>query len=166
MDFVHDKTHHGEKLKLLTVVDECSKEPLEIRVEKKMKSLDVLETLDELFQEHGQPSYIRTDNGPEFISKLLQGWLKEQGVQPLTIEPGSPWENGFVESFNGKLRDECLNEEIFLSRAECQTLCDWYRQHYLWERPHQSLGGKTPMEFLATYQSQKAPEGPEGTRPN
>ncbi len=146
MDFVHDLTWHGGKIKFLTVLDEGCRECLEIRAEKRMGSREVLETLDELMNEHGAPKYIRTDNGPEFVANELRNWLEKKGVQVLYIEPGSPWQNGFIESFNGKFRDECLNQEVFLSKAEAQVVVDWWRQVYNWERPHSSLDGKTPME--------------------
>ena len=148
-DFVHDRTEYGHKLKMLTVVDEYTRECLEIRVEKRMRSRDVLETLDELMTERGKPKYTRSDNGPEFIAKRLQAWIEEQGVKPLYIEPGSPWENGYVESFNGKLRDECLNEEIFWSRGEAQVILDGFRKEFNRERPHRSLGQRTPAEVAA-----------------
>jgi len=146
MDFVHDQTWFGGKVKFLTVLDEGCRECLEIRAEKRIRSRDVLETLDELMTEHGTPKYMRVDNGPEFVATELREWLESKGVQVLYIEPGSPWQNGFIESFNGKFRDECLNQEVFLSKAEAQVVVDWWRQVYNWERPHSSLGGKTPME--------------------
>jgi len=146
MDFVHDLTWFGGKVKFLTVLDEGCRECLEIRAEKRMRSRDVLETLDELMTEYGTPKYMRVDNGPEFVAWELRNWLEEKGVEVLYISPGSPWQNGFIESFNGKFRDECLNQEIFLSKAEAQVVVDWWRQVYNWERPHSSLGGKTPME--------------------
>jgi putative transposase len=146
MDFVHDRTKHGGKLKILTVIDEGSRECLEIRTEKQMTGRDVLETLDELMQEHGRPEFIRSDNGSEFINKELRKWLYDHGVQPVYIEPGSPWQNGYIESFNGKFRDECLNEELFLSKTEAQVVVDWWRQAYNWERPHRSLNGMAPSE--------------------
>jgi transposase InsO family protein len=149
MDFVHDLTWFGGKVKFLTVLDEGCRQCLEIRAEKRMRSRDVLETLDELITEYGAPKYIRVDNGPEFVAHELHDWLVEKGVEVLYIEPGSPWQNGFIESFNGKFRDECLNQEIFLSKAEAQVVVDWWRQVYNWERPHSSLGGKTPMEARA-----------------
>ena len=148
-DFVHHKTELGQKLKMLTVVDEYTRECLEIRVEKKMTSQEVLETLDELMTERGIPKHTRTDNGPEFISATLYKWLRDKGVEPMYIEPGSPWENGYVERFNGSLRDECLNEELFCSRAESQVIVDWWRRIYNRERPHQSLKGKTPAQVSA-----------------
>lgn len=145
-DFVHHKTELGQKLKMLTVIDEYTRECLEIRVEKKMTSQEVLETLDELMTERGVPKHTRTDNGPEFIAQALHTWLREKGVEPMYIEPGCPWENGYVESFNGSFRDECLNEKLFWSRAEARVIVDWWRQIYNSERPHRSLKGKTPVE--------------------
>lgn len=147
MDFMHDRTEYGDKLKLLTVLDEYSREALEIRVEKRITSLDVIETLDELFTERGAPRYIRTDNGPEFTAKNLRRWLERQGVELIHIRPGSPWENGYNESFNGKLREECLNEELFYSRAEAQVVVDWWRRVYNMDRPHSSLGYRTPHQI-------------------
>ncbi len=149
LDFLHERTEYGQKLKILTVIDEYSRESLEIRVEKRMTSLDVMETLDELMFEHGVPRYVRTDNGPEFVAKRLQRWLRERGTEPIQIDPGSPWQNGYIESFNGKLRDECLNEELFFSRGEAQVIVDWWRQVYNNERPHSSLGYRTPAEVAA-----------------
>ena len=153
MDFVHEMTHSGAKIKFLTVLDEGCRECLEIRAEKRMTGRDVLETLDELMQEYGMPEYIRVDNGPEFVSKELRNWLDEKGVKVVYIEPGSPWQNGYIESFNGKFRDECLNQEIFLSRREAQVVVDWWRQVYNWERPHSSLKGKTPVEARLEFSS-------------
>jgi transposase InsO family protein len=146
MDFVQDRTRHGERLKILTVLDEGSRECLEIRVGSRMTGRDVLETLDELMAEHGRPEYIRSDNGSEFIHLELKKWLYDHGVQPVYIEPGNPWQNGYIESFNSKFRDECLNEEVFLSRTEAQVVVDWWRRVYNWERPHRALKGRTPME--------------------
>ena len=151
-DFVHDRTEYGTKLKLLTVLDEYTRECLEIRVEKKMDSRHVLETLDELMTERGIPRHTRSDNGPEFVAKQLTTWLHDKGVQPVYIAPGSPWQNGFIESFNGKLRDECLNEEVFWSRAEAQVVVDWWRRVYNTERPHRSLQFQTPIEVANTSQ--------------
>ncbi len=141
-----DKTHGGRKLKILTVMDEYTRECLEIRVEGRLRSRDVIETLDELMSERGAPRYTRSDNGPEFTAKELKDWLKDKGVRPMFIEPGSPWENGFIESFNGKLRDECLEEEIFWTRDEAQVMVDWYRKVYNHHRPHSSLQYQTPAE--------------------
>ncbi len=134
---------------MLTVVDEYTRECLEIRVEKRMTSREVMETFDELIHDRGRPDHIRSDNESVFIAKELVKWLRMQGVEPVTIEPGSPWENGFVESFNGKFRDECLDEELFWSRGEAQVVVDWWRNMYNQERPHSSLGYETPSEFAA-----------------
>lgn len=146
-DFIHGRTEYGEKLKMLTVLDEYTRECLEIRVEKRMDSNGVLETLDELMTERGAPRYTRTDNGPEFVAGKLRRWLREKGVLPVLIDPGSPWQNGFVESFHGKLRDECLDGEMFFSRAEAQVIVDGFRQEYNTERPHSALGYKTPAQM-------------------
>jgi len=148
-DFLHDRTQYGQKLKILVVVDEYTRECLEIRVEKRMDSRHVIETLDELIEERGAPKHVRCDNGPEFIASRLQDWLITKQVKPMYIEPGSPWENGYVESFNGKLRDECLNEEIFWSRGEAQVIVDWWRYMYNHVRMHSSLDYKTPAEMAA-----------------
>ena len=149
MDFLFDLTVYGLQLKILTIIDEFSRESLEIRVEKRLTSADLIETLDQLFAEYGKPVFIRTDNGPEFIAKKLEAWLEEQGVKLIHIEPGSPWPNGYIESFNGKFREECLNEELFYSRAEAQVVADWYREVYNTERPHSSLGYLTPSEYAS-----------------
>ena len=152
-DFLWDRTESGQRLKILAVVDEFTRESLEIRVEPKMDSRHVLETLDELIQERGRPEFMRSDNGSEFVAGRVKNWLVRQGTTPLYIEPGSPWENGFVESFNSRLRDECLNEEIFYSRGECQVVLDWWREVYNRERPHSALGFKTPAEVAEQYQT-------------
>ena len=148
-DFVFERTPYGRKLKMLVVIDEFTRECLEIRVEGRMRWQDVLETLDELIAERGAPTFTRTDNGSEFIAIELRKWLREKGITPIYIEPGSPWQNGFVESFNGKFRDECLDQEIFYSRGEAQVIVDWYRKSYNEERPHSSLGYLTPAEMAA-----------------
>ena len=153
-DFMFDKTHSGRKLKILTVMDDHTRECLEIRVEGRLRSRDVIETLDELMSERGAPRYTRSDNGPEFIARELTDWLKDKGVRPMFIEPGSPWENGFIESFNGKLRDECLEEEIFWTRHEAQVIVDWYRQVYNHHRPHSSLQYQTPAEVAQGARTQ------------
>jgi transposase InsO family protein len=115
-DFVHERTHDGRALRMLTMVDEFTRECLAIEVGRKLNSQDVLRVLARLFLQHGTPEYIRSDNGSEFTAKAVRGWLERIGVQTLFIEPGSPWENGYVESFNGKLRDELLNAEVWRRR--------------------------------------------------
>ena len=124
------RTHDGRALKLLTVLDEHTRECLAIVVARKIRAHDVLEVLADLFVRHGPPEYLRSDNGPEFTAKLVRRWLGRVGVETLFIEPGSPWENGYNESFNGKLRDELLNGEIFYSLAEADVLVEQWRREY------------------------------------
>jgi transposase InsO family protein len=143
-DFVSETTHDGRKLRLLTVIDEYTRECLAIRVQRRMTSHDVLYTLSELFLEYGIPEHIRSDNGPEFVAKAVRQWLSNLGVRTLFIEPGSPWENGYVESFNGKLRDELLNGELFYTLKEAQILVEHWRREHNHLRPHSSLGGRPP----------------------
>ncbi len=121
-DFVADRTHDSRPIKMLTVIDEYSRECLAIVTERNLKSDDVLDCLTEMFIRHGAPEYIRSDNGSELTAKMVRRWLSNIGVQTLYIEPGSPWENGYIESFNGKLRDELLNGEIFYTLKEAKTL--------------------------------------------
>ena len=156
-DFVQDKTKDGRKIRMLTVIDEHTRECHAIEPQRRLRSQDVLETISELFLEHGVPEHIRSDNGPEFIAIALRAWLKRVGVRTLYIEPGSPWENGYNESFNGKLRDELLNGELFYSLKEAQIIIERWRQHYNKVRPHSSLGyrppapeTKTPVDLLST----------------
>ena len=143
-DFVALRTHDGRALKLLTVLDEHTRECLAIVVARKIRSHDVLEVLADLFVRHGPPEYLRSDNGPEFTAKLVRWWLGRVGVEMLFIEPGSPWENGYNESFNGKLRDELLNGEIFYSLAEAAVLVEQWRREYNTVRPHSACGGLPP----------------------
>ena len=132
------------RLKLLTVLDEHTRECLAIVVARKIRAHDVLEVLADLFVRHGPPEYLRSDNGPEFSAKLVRRWLGRVGVEMLFIEPGSPWENGYNESFNGKLRDELLNGEIFYSLAEAAVLVEQWRREYNTVRPHSACGGFPP----------------------
>ena len=143
-DFVMDRTHDGRSLKMLTLVDEFTRECLAIDVERGIKSGDVIDRLTEVFVERGTPDYIRSDNGPEFIAEALKKWVHGLGVDTLFIEPGSPWENGYVESFNGKLRDEMLNMEVFDTLLEAQVLVERWRIEYNTFRPHSSLGYRPP----------------------
>jgi len=131
-------------LKMLTLIDEYSRECLAIDVERSLKSIQVLERLGDLFLERGTPTYIRSDNGPEFTAHPIRDWLQRLGVQTLFIEPGSPWENGYVESFNGKFRDECLNGELFYTLGEAKILIEGWRREYNTIRPHSSLGYRPP----------------------
>jgi transposase InsO family protein len=129
---------------MLTLIDEYTRESLAIRVERRLRSQDVIETLADAMLARGIPEHIRSDNGPEFVAKSLRKWLAGLGTKPLYIEPGSPWENGYCESFNSKLRDECLNGEIFYSLKEAQIVIERWRIHYNTPRPHSSLGYRPP----------------------
>ena len=143
-DFVQDRTHNGKAFRMLTVIDEHTRECLAIKVDRKLNSTDVVETLADLFLEKGTPDYIRSDNGSEFTAKLVREWLDWIGPDTLFIEPGSPWENGYNESFNGKLRDELLNGEIFYTLKEAKIIIEQWRRHYNTIRPHSSLGYRPP----------------------
>jgi transposase InsO family protein len=141
---VADRTRDGRAIKILTVIDEYSRESLAIVVARKIKSDDVLHCLTDLFVKYEPPEHIRSDNGPEFTAKAVRNWLGRIGVKTLFIEPGSPWENGYNESFNGKLRDEVLNREIFYTLKEAQVIIERWRQEYNIYRPHSSLGYRPP----------------------
>jgi transposase InsO family protein len=143
-DFVLTRTHDGRPLRLLTIVDEHTRECLMIRVARRLNSEDVLECLASLFVYRGVPRYIRSDNGSEFTATAVREWLGEVGVQTLFIEPGSPWENGYIESFNGKLADELLEREVFDTLCEAKVLIERWRVHYNTVRPHSSLGYRPP----------------------
>lgn len=143
-DFVQDRTHDGRPFRILNLIDEYTKECLASFTKRRIRSQDVILVLAELFLTKGIPKHIRSDNGPEFIAKKLIHWLKQLEVAPLFIEPGSPWENGYCESFNGKMRYEFLNGEIFYSLFEAQVLIEKWRVHYNTVRPHSSLGGRPP----------------------
>ena len=143
-DFVADRTHDGRPLRMLTIVDEHTRECLAIDVARRLGSNDVLERLADLFVQRGTPDYIRSDNGPEFTAHAVRGWLERVGVKTLFIEPGSPWENGYVESFNGKFRDEFLNGELFYTLTEAKVLTERWRNDYNRIRPHRALGYRPP----------------------
>ena len=143
-DFVHDRTYNGKAIRMLNVLDEHTRECLAIEVDRKLNSRNVMDVLSQLFIEHGTPQYIRSDNGPEFIAKQLRWWLKRNKINTLFIEPGSPWENGYIESFNGKLRDELLKREIFDTLFEAKVLIERWRYEYNTVRPHSSLGYRPP----------------------
>lgn len=143
-DFVAERTHNGRAFRMLTVVDEYTRECLAIKVERKLSSTQVLDVLADLFLKRGTPKFIRSDNGPEFCAEAVKSWLKRLKVNTLFIEPGSPWENGYIESFNGKLRDELLNGEVFTTLKEAQVLIGDWKNHYNHIRPHSSLGYRPP----------------------
>ena len=143
-DFVAARTHEGRPIRLLTLIDEYTRECLSIDVARQLRSDDVLGRLTDLFIRRGVPEHIRSDNGPEFTAKAVRGWLGRLGVKTLFIEPGSPWENGYIESFNGKMRDELLNREIFTTLLEAKVLVERWRQEYNQVRLHSSLGYRPP----------------------
>jgi len=143
-DFVFDRTHDGRPIRMLTLVDESTRESLAIDVERRLDSEAVLDRLEQLFVTRGTPDFIRSDNGPEFTADAVRDWLPRVGVDTPFITPGSPWENGYIESFNGKLRDELLNGEIFYTLDEAKVLIERWRQEYNTFRPHSSLGYRTP----------------------
>jgi transposase InsO family protein len=143
-DFVACRTEDGRAVRMLTVIDEFTRECMAIRTARRIRSDDVIHTLTELFVLNGVPEHIRSDNGPEFTARVVRDWLERVGVKTLFIEPCSPWENGYNESFNGKLRDELLNREIFYSLKEAQILTERWRKGYNTIRPHSSLGYRPP----------------------
>jgi putative transposase len=147
-DFVHDACANGQKLKCLTVIDEFTKESLAIDVAGSIRSKQVIEVLSRLVSQHGAPRYLRSDNGPEFVSRAILQWARDAGVDMALIEPGKPWQNGVDESFNGKFRDECLSMEWFRNRTEARVVIEQWRRHYNEIRPHSSLGYQTPREFV------------------
>jgi putative transposase len=154
-DFVMDQTSDGKRLKLLPVVDEFTRECLAIEVERHFTARDVVATLKYLFELRGAPRFIRSDNGPEFIALAVKAWLKDSGCGTLYIEPGSPWENAYVESFNGKLEDELLDREQFETLKEAKVLVEDHRLDYNHRRPHSALGYLTPAAFAASYKKTK-----------
>jgi transposase InsO family protein len=148
-DFVYDRTTSGSQLKWLSVVDEYTRECLALKVDRGITSEDVIDTLSELFAMRGVPKHIRSDNGPEFIAHALRRWLGQVGVDAMYIAPGSPWENGYAESFHGRLRDEFLAMEIFDGVRDARALTASWRDEYNTQRPHSSLGYQTPARFAA-----------------
>ncbi len=165
-DFVMARTSNGRPLRMLNIIDEYTRECLCIKVARKITAQDVLEALFDLIVEKGLPDHIRSDNGPEFTAKAVREWLSKIGVQTLFIEPGSPWENGYIESFNGKFRDELLNGEIFTTLLEARVLIENWRREYNHIRPHSSLGFRPPapqavssVEFKRPFMPIQPPDG-------
>jgi len=152
-DILSERLENGRLVKLLVVMDEFTRESLAIDVNKRVKGEDVVEVLRYLFAVRGEPDYIRSDNGPEFASKAVKKWLANCGVKTLFVAPGSPWENGYIESFNSKLRDELLNRELFLHIDELRYVADRWCLDYNHYRPHSSLDYMAPAAFAATCQS-------------
>ena len=152
-DFVFDACANGQQLKCLTVIDEFTRECLAIDVAGSIRSGRVIEVLTRLISERGAPRYLRSDNGPEFVSRAILEWLAEERIETALIDPGKPWQNADNESFNGKFRDECLSLEWFRSRREARILIETWRRHYNHVRPHSSLKDLTPIEFKTRYDS-------------
>ncbi len=157
-DFVMDRTEDGRRLKMLAVVDEYTRECLALGVERSITAEDVVRTLAALFDRRGEPSFVRSDNGPEFIAFAVKRWLEVSGVKTLYIEAGSPWENAYAETFISRLGDELLKREVFTNLLEAKVLVEEYRNHYNHRRPHSSLGYRTPVEFAASCEPAKADE--------
>lgn len=153
-DFVHDACANGQRLKILTLTDEVTRESLAIEVATTIRSPRVLTVLEQVIRRRGAPMYVRSDNGPEFVARVVQRWLQTQHVQTVYIQPGSPWQNAYGESFNGRLRDECLNVEWFRNLAEAKAVIGAWQRHYHQERPHSSLGYQTPHAFRLAQEGQ------------
>lgn len=151
-DFISDATTRGGTLRMLTILDEHTRECHVLRADRALKSADVLEWMGKAIAEHGAPEYLRSDNGPEFIAKEVQRWLAAHQIKTIYIEPGSPWMNGFVESFHGRFRDECLNREQLWTLTEARVVFEDFRTHYNHHRPHSKLGYQSPKRFAATIQ--------------
>lgn len=156
-DFTEDRTERGGKLRTFNVVDEFTRECLHIRVDRSIGATKVIASLEWLFLLHGAPRHIRSDNGPELVAKALQSWLEERGAKTIYITPGSPWENAYIESFNDKFRDECLNMHVFTDGRHAQEVIEAWRNEYNTERPHSSLGYKTPSEVAAQWRNSSRP---------
>ncbi len=146
-DFVADQTARGTRIRVLTLLDEYTREWLGVRVDWSIRATDVKDVLESAMEKYGRPEHIRSDNGPEFVAHEIQTWLKAEGIGAMYITPGSPWENGYIESFHGKFRDECLNRESFDSLTEARVVIGQWRLQYNQQRPHSSLGNKTPEAF-------------------
>ena len=165
-DFVEDRTHDGRKYRMLNIIDEFTRECLAIRVNRKLNSTDVIDILSDLFIMRGVPGHVRSDNGPEFVAKAVQDWIRAVGAKTAYIEPGSPWENGYCESFNSKLRDELLDGEIFYTLEEARVIIENWRRHYNEVRPHSSLGYKPPAPevLISTRPAAQPKPAPPGAQ--
>ncbi len=156
MDFMADALHTGRRFRTLNILDDFTREALAMHVDTSIRGIRVVEVLDGLRTTRGLPAVVVTDNGPEFISKAVDAWMYEHGVDHQFIEPGKPQQNGYVESFNGKVRDECLNQHCFATLAQARQIIDEYQRDYNEERPHQALGYLTPVAFVRQLQDQAA----------
>ncbi len=159
-DFIADATVRGGSLRMLTVLDEHTRECHVLRADRALKSADVIELVKGAIAQHGAPEYIRSDNGSEFIAKELQRWLADNKIKTIYIEPGSPWQNGFVESFHGRFRDECLNREQLWTLTEARVVIEDYRNKYNQKRPHSRLGYQSPARYAASLYPSLAPVRP------
>lgn len=159
VDFIQDQTITGRKLRMLTVTDEFTRESLGIEVGLRLTAEKVAEVLAGILAKRDAPGHLRSDNGPEFIALALRGFLHKSGVKTAYIEPGSPWQNGFAESFHSRFRDEFLNGEVFLSLKDAQVRVEMWRSWYNTERPHSSLGYKTPGEFAERWKEDSRASG-------
>jgi len=154
-DFVHCRTDDGKAFRTLNILDEFTRECLTIRVKRRLNSVDVIDALSDLFILRGVPAFIRSDNGPEFVAEDVRKWIDAVGAKTAFIEPGSPWENGYCESFNGRMRDELLNGEIFNSLREAQIIIEEWRKHYNTKRPHSALGYRPPAPETIVQMDQR-----------
>jgi transposase InsO family protein len=162
-DFIHDRDEAGRPLKWLLIEDEFTREGLAVEVGRSIKALDVIDTLASVMLIRGLPGHIRSDNGPEFIARVIRRYLQKAGVATLYVEPGSPWQNGYAESFGGKFRDELLNSELFVDLAEARELSSWWKNEYNHRRPHSSLGYQTPAAFAASLRPSTLGAAPRAT---
>jgi transposase InsO family protein len=155
-DFLFDATADGRRLKWMPVIDEYTRECLVLEVDRSITSTDVIDVLDRLIGKRGAPAFIRSDNGPEFVANAVRSHLSDLDVETRFIAPGAPWENGYIESFNGTLRNELLSREVFGHLLEARVLGSQYRQEYNTERPHSSLDYQTPAEYAVNYAADSA----------
>ena len=158
-DFVEDQTESGTRFRVLTLLDEYTRECLAVHVAWSIRAVDVITVVEAAMERFGVPTHLRSDNGPEFIAYAIQDWLKDKGVKTIYITPGSPWENAYIESFHDKLRDECLNRELFGSLLEAQVIIEQWRMEYNGLRPHSALGYQTPDEFAARHNASRLRSG-------
>jgi transposase InsO family protein len=157
---VHDQTEDGSRLRILTLIDEHTRQCLAMHVARSIRAVDVITVVEAAIARYGAPAHLRSDNGPEFIAYAVQDWLEGTGIKTMYIKPGAPWENGHIESFHDKLRDECLNRELFRSVAEARVIVESWRVEYNERRPHSALGYLTPEEYTNQVDGGCAPPTP------